>query len=92
MVASDSDRTAVEHSSWCNGAFTHCLLQALAGDADGYQSVGAKDGVVTMLELRAYMSSVMPEVTQKVLGAAKRPIIMTSTGDRHIWDLDLRGR
>jgi uncharacterized caspase-like protein len=92
MVASDTDRTAIEHSSWSNGAFTHCLLEALSGKADGYQTVDAKDGVVTMRELRAYMSTEMPDKTQKVLGVAKRPIITTSTGDSQIWNLTLKGQ
>ena len=92
MVASDTDRTAIEHSSWSNGAFTHCLLAALAGEADGYQSVGKEDKTVNMLELRTYLSSKMPEITQKILGVAKRPIITTSTGDSNIWKLDLKGK
>jgi len=92
MVASDTDRQAIEHSSWKNGAFTHCLLEALGGKADGYQSVGAKDGTVTMLELRTYLESAMPDETQKVLGVAKRPIIATSTGDSNIWNLTLKAK
>ena len=89
MVGADTDRQAIEHSSWSNGAFTHCLLGALSGAADGYESAGPKDGVVTMGELRAYMESVMPDETQRVLGVAKRPIITTSTGDPDIWNLSL---
>ncbi|MEK7269340.1 MAG: caspase family protein [Planctomycetota bacterium] len=92
MVGADTDRTAVEHSSWSNGAFTHCLLQALSGKADGYESAGAKDGVVTMGELRAWMTSAMPDETQKVLGTAKRPIVATSSGDTGIWNLTLQGK
>jgi len=90
MVGADTDRHAIEHSSWSNGAFTHCLLGALSGSADGYESAGPKDGVVTMGELRAYMESVMPDETQRVLGVAKRPIITTSTGDPDIWNLSLQ--
>jgi len=89
MVGADTDRQAIEHSSWSNGAFTHCLLGALSGAADGYESAGRKDGVVTMGELRAYMESAMPDETQRVLGVAKRPIITTSTGDPDIWNLSL---
>lgn len=90
MVGADTDRQAIEHSSWSNGAFTHCLLEALSGAADGYESVGPKEGIVTMGELRAYMESVMPDETQRVLGVAKRPVITTSTGDPDIWNLSLR--
>ncbi len=90
MVGADTDRQAIEHSSWSNGAFTHCLLGALSGAADGYESAGPRDGIVTMGELRAYMESVMPDETQRVLGVAKRPIITTSTGDPDIWNLSLQ--
>jgi uncharacterized caspase-like protein len=90
MVGADTDRKAIEHSSWTNGAFTHCLVKALSGEADGYESVGPEDGIISMAELRAYMNSAMPEETQKVLGVAKRPVIATSVGDPHIWDLTLQ--
>ncbi|MBU0991079.1 MAG: caspase family protein [Proteobacteria bacterium] len=89
MVGADTDRLAIEHSSWSNGAFTHTLLKALGGEADGFESVSPKDGVVDMRELRAYLESVMPDDTQKVLGTAKRPIITTSSGDPEIWNISL---
>ena len=92
MVSADTDRQAIEHSSWTNGAFTHCLINALTGAADGYQSAGPKDGTVTMGELRAYLTSVMPEETQKILGIAKWPVITTGTGDIDIWKLTLQAR
>lgn len=92
MVASDVDRKAIEDSSWSHGAFTHCLLKGLNGKADGYQSAGKQDGIVTMGELRAFMNSAMPDETQKILGVAKRPIITTSTGDPGIWDLKLNAK
>ena len=92
MVGADTDRKAIENTSWRNGAFTHCLLNALSGKADGYMSSGAKDGIVTMGELRTYMNSVMPDETQKVIGVAKRPVITTSTGDPEIWELSLQNR
>ena len=89
MVGADSDRLAIENSSWTNGAFTHCLVEALSGKADGFESVGPKDGTVTMREIRAYLNSVMPDETQRILGVAKRPVITTSTGDPNIWNLSL---
>ncbi len=90
MVGADTDRQSIEHSSWANGAFTHSLIKGLNGEADGYQSMGPKDSVVTMGELRAYMNTAMPDETQKVLGVAKRPVITTSTGDPDIWNLTLQ--
>ena len=90
MVGAETDRQAIESTAWSNGAFTHCLLEGLSGQADGYHSAGRQDGVVTLGELRAWMESAMPEETQKVLGVAKRPFITTSTGDPDIWNLSLR--
>jgi len=90
MVGADTDRQAIEDTSWANGAFTHSLIKGLSGKADGFQSAGAKDGIVTMGELKDYMNTAMPDETQKVLGVAKRPIITTSTGDPDIWNLTLQ--
>lgn len=90
MVGADTDRQAIEDTSWANGAFTHSLIEGLNGAADGFQSVGPKDGVVTLGELRSYMNTAMPEETQKVLGVAKRPVITTNTGDPDIWNLTLQ--
>ncbi|MCK4822662.1 caspase family protein, partial [bacterium] len=56
MVGADTDRQAIEHASWSNGAFTHSLIKGLNGEADGFQSAGAKDGIVTMGELKDYMN------------------------------------
>lgn len=92
MVGADTDRKAIEHTSWSNGAFTHCLIDALYGKADGYLSSGAEDGIVTMGELRSYMNTAMPDETQRVLGVAKRPIITTSTGDPDIWNLTFQAK
>jgi hypothetical protein len=89
LVGAETDRQAVEHTSWKNGAFTHSLLKGLMGEADGFQSAGAKDGIVTMGELKDYMNTTMPDETQKVLGVAKHPFITTSTGDPDIWNLSL---
>lgn len=90
MVGADTDRQAIEHISWTNGAFTHSLIKGLNGEADGFQSAGAQDGIVTMGELKAYMNTAMPDETQRVLGVAKRPVITTSTGDPDIWNLTLK--
>ena len=89
MVGADSDRQAIEHTSWSNGAFTHCLIKGLSGHADGFENAGPSDGIVTMGELRIYLLSEMPNQTQRVLGTAKRPVIMSSSGDKNIWELSL---
>ncbi len=87
MVSAATDRLAIEHSSWSNGAFTHTLIKGLAGEADGYQSAGKADEIITMGELKDYMNIMMPEETQKVLGVARHPVILTSTGNPDIWNL-----
>lgn len=92
MVGADTDRKAIEHTSWTNGAFTHCLIKGLSGAADGFESLGMHDGIVTMRELRAYMNTAMPDETHRVLGVAKHPIITTSTGDPDIWNLTLQAK
>ena len=89
MVGADTDRQAIEHTSWTNGAFTHSLIKGINGEADGFQSAGAKDGIVTMGELKDYMKTSMPDETQRVLGVAKHPVITTSSGDPDIWNLTL---
>jgi hypothetical protein len=90
MVGADTDRQSIEHSSWKNGAFTHVMLKGLSGKADGYQGAGAKDGVVDLGELRAYMQTVMPDETLKVIGVAKHPTIITSSYDTEVWKLSLK--
>ena len=90
MVGAETDRQAIEHSSWSHGVFTHSLLKGLRREAGGFESAGVKDGIVTMGELKAYMNSFMSETTQEVLGVAKRPVTTTSTGDPDIWDLTLQ--
>ena len=90
MVGADTDRQAIEHSSWSNGAFTYSLIKGLTGEADGFQSAGEKDGVVTLGELKEFMNVSMPDETLKILGTAKRPVITTSSGDPDIWNLSLQ--
>ena len=72
------------------GPDENSLIMGLSGKADGYKSAGARDGVVTMGELKDYLNSAMPDETQKVLGVAKRPVITTSSGDPDIWKLSLQ--
>ncbi len=90
MVGADTDREAIEHTSWANGAFTHSLIKGLNGAADGFQSAGMKDGIITMGELKDFMKTSMPDETLNVLGVAKHPVITTSTGDPNIWNMTLQ--
>lgn len=92
MVAAESDRKAIEKSTWKHGAFTHCLLCALKGEADGFGSADDKDGCLTLGEVRAFLRLKMPDKTLDALGVAKHPVIATSSADPAIWKLPLCGR
>ncbi len=84
FVSAAPDRKSIENRAWSNGAFSYCLVNGLSGEADA-----DRDGEVTMLELKSYMASAMPEETLKVLGAARHPIIISNSADHDIWRLSL---
>lgn len=88
MTGASTEQEAVEHPAWSNGVFTYVLLNGLRGKADGLG--GALDGIVTMGELKDYLQENMPKETRRVLGIAKFPQIVTTTGDAKIWNLTLK--
>ena len=92
IASADPDRKAYEDKAWSNGALTHCLLEGLGGNADGYQSLGPKDGTVTLGELRGYVKDRMAEESLNILGARLVPLFYTTSGDPEIWNLTLRPR
>jgi WD40 repeat protein len=67
LTASGSEQFATEFEQLGHGAFTYVLLQGLAGKAD------TGDGRVTVNELKAYLESQVPEVTQKHKGTPQFP-------------------
>ncbi len=89
LIGADVDRKAVEISSWSHGAFTHILLKGLEGTADGYEGSGARDGIITFGEIKAFMASDLPSQTERILGKAIRPVIAVSSGNQSINDLPL---
>lgn len=89
IASADPDRKAYEDKAWKNGALTHVLLEGLSGKADGYKSAGAKDGVVTLGELRVYITDRMAEETLNIVGARLLPLFYTTSGDPEIWNLTL---
>lgn len=67
LTASGSEQFATEFAELGHGAFTYVLLQGLAGKAD------SGDGRVTVNELKAWLESELPEVTQKHKGTPQFP-------------------
>jgi len=58
------------------GIFTHCLLEALRGNAD----VAKSDGVVTFGEVTTYLRKAVPELTEKLSGGQRQnPVHNTTT-------------
>lgn len=69
LAASSSDQEAQEFATLGHGLFTHCLLKALEGHADG----SPKDGKVTIKEIGAFLDDQVPELSQKFKGQAQYP-------------------
>jgi hypothetical protein len=69
MASAGSDQFATEFATLGHGLFTHVLIQALQGDADG----APKDGKVTIYELKSYLDDQVPEMTRKLKGKPQYP-------------------
>ncbi|MFZ1799462.1 MAG: caspase family protein [Chitinophagaceae bacterium] len=67
LTASGSDQFAAEFSQLGHGLFTYVLLQGLLGGADN------GDKQVTVNELKAYLETQVPELSQKYKGAPQYP-------------------
>ncbi len=67
LTASGSEQFATEFSQLGHGVFTYALLQGLQGAADN------GDGRVTVNELKAYLETTVPELSQKYKGNAQYP-------------------
>jgi DNA-binding beta-propeller fold protein YncE len=67
LTASGSEQFATEFAQLGHGAFTYALLEGLAGRAD------TGDGRVTVNELKAFLESEVPEITQKHKGTPQYP-------------------
>jgi uncharacterized caspase-like protein len=67
LTASGSEQFATEIAQLGHGAITYALLEGLAGRAD------TGDGRVTVNELKAFLESEVPEITQKHKGTPQFP-------------------
>ncbi len=89
MVAAERGKKARSVQKLNHGIFTHCLLKALQGEADGYRDEREKDGRVTLGEIREYLFKEMPKICVKNQLPERQPEIRASTKNLKIWDLDL---
>lgn len=69
IAAASSEQFATEFASLGHGLFTHVLLKALQGEADG----APRDGKVTIYELKSYIDDQVPEMTRKLKGNPQYP-------------------
>jgi WD40 repeat protein len=69
MASAGSEQFAAEFSSLGHGLFTHVLIRALQGEADG----APKDGKVTIYELKSFIDDQVPEMTRKLKGKPQYP-------------------
>ena len=71
VMATQSGKKASENFRYGggHGVFTHALLQALQGGADGHSSAGPsqnRDGNVSLLEVVNYVKETVPQLTEDV--------------------------
>jgi hypothetical protein len=59
ISASRGNQSALEGDEWGNGAFTHCVLEGLEGNRADLD----KDGVITVSELKEYVSRRVAAIT-----------------------------
>ncbi|WP_367388097.1 caspase family protein [Lewinella sp. LCG006] len=67
LTSSGSEQFATEFDQLGHGVFTYALLQGLSGKAD------SGDGRVTVNELKAYLETQVPELTQQYRGLPQYP-------------------
>jgi WD40 repeat protein len=77
LAAAGSEQFATEFSELSHGLFTHVLLEALSGKADG----SPKDGKITIYELKSYLDDQVPEYSKKFKGTMQFPHTFSSGQD-----------
>lgn len=76
-AASDAEESN-ESAAWGHGAFTRCLLDALAGRADvntgrGGDGRAEPDGIVTLDEVARYVETTVPRLVAEAGGSRQHP-------------------
>ena len=69
LAAAGSEQFATEVGSLGHGLFTHVILEALKGSADG----APKDGKVTIYELKSFLDDQVPALSKIYKGQAQYP-------------------
>lgn len=69
FASAGTEQTAKEVEDLKHGLFTHVLIKALAGDADG----SPKDHKVTVYELKSYIDDQVPELNRQYNGNLQYP-------------------
>ncbi|MGV6829605.1 MAG: caspase family protein [Flavobacteriales bacterium] len=67
LTASGSDQYATEFDELGHGVFTYALLEALSGKAD------SGDNRITVNEIKAYLESRVPEISEQYKGSPQYP-------------------
>jgi hypothetical protein len=88
MTATQSGTSAFVSEGGKNSFFTYSLLKGLKGKAD--QEYGNKDGIVTMGELRDYITKDMQSRTPLTSRRLRLPQFWVSPNSEGIWDLSLQ--
>jgi uncharacterized caspase-like protein len=69
MASAGSEQFATEYRDLGHGIFTYVLLDALGGKADGAPA----DGKITIYELKSYLDSMVPDLSEKYKGKMQYP-------------------
>lgn len=77
MASTGSEQFATEFKELGHGVFTYSLLSALEGKADG----APKDGRVTIFEMKSYLDSVVPDLSESKKGKAQYPYTFSVGND-----------
>ncbi|MEM1138045.1 MAG: caspase family protein, partial [Bacteroidota bacterium] len=77
IAASGSKQYATEVESLGHGVFTYCILKALEGDAD----TGISDQKITVGELRTFLETRIPEMSELYKGVTQYPTAYSSGQD-----------
>lgn len=77
FASAGSEQYATEFKKLGHGVFTYLLVKALKGEADGAPA----DGRVTVFELKSYLDSKVPELSEEMKGTAQYPYTFSIGND-----------